>query len=308
MKVFMTGGTGFVGTLLTGKLADQGHQVTILTRSIKNRAVLKGASFVEGDPVLPGSWQESIAGHDAVINLAGHSIFKRWTSGTKKAIRDSRVLTTQNLVEALSAHGTRETVLLSTSAVGYYGFCGDEELDETSPAGDDFLASVTQEWEASALEAENHGIRVILCRFGIVLGSHGGALSQLVPLFKKGLGSPLGDGTQWFSWIHEEDLAGIVPFLLEHKNLSGPLNCTAPVPVRNKELTEILGKTLGKPTFMPSVPGFLIRIAVGEFGSVLLNGQKAVPKRLLELGFDFRFSNIKAALEDLLVDPAKEIK
>jgi len=302
----MTGGTGFVGTLLAGKLAEQGHQLTILTRSTGNRNVLKGTSFVEGNPVTPGSWQEKVAGHDAIINLAGHSIFKRWTSATKKAIRDSRVLTTQNLVEALSAQGDRKTVLLSTSAVGYYGFRGDEELDETSPAGDDFLASVTQEWEASALEAEKHGIRVILCRFGIVLGSHGGALSQLIPLFKKALGSPLGGGTQWFSWIHEEDLAKIYLFLLEHKNLTGPINCTAPAPVRNRELTEILGKTLGKPTFMPAVPGFLIRIALGEFGSVLLNGQKALPKRLLELGFDFRFSNIEEALEDLLIHPGKE--
>jgi len=300
MKIFITGGTGFVGTLLAGKLVDQGHQVTILTRSIKNRAVLKGTSFVEGDPVSPGSWQESIAGHDAVINLAGHSIFRRWNPKTKKMIRDSRVLTTQNLVNALSSRKGKETVLLSTSAVGYYGFCGDEDLDEGSPGGSDFLASVTSEWEAAALKAERHGIRVILCRFGIVLGSGGGALNQLIPLFKKGLGSPLGGGNQWFSWIHEQDLVKIFLFLLEQKNISGPINCTSPEPVRNRTFTKALGNALGRPTFMPAVPGFLIRLTMGEFGSVLLNGQKALPKRLLDMGFNFQFSNIQEALEDLL--------
>jgi hypothetical protein len=203
-------------------------------------------------------------------------------------------------VEAFSSNKVKASVLLSTSAVGYYGFCGDEDLDEGSPGGDDFLASVTREWEAAALKAENHDIRVILCRFGIVLGSSGGALNQLVPLFKKGLGSPLGGGKQWLSWIHEQDLVNVYLFLLEQKNISGPINCTAPDPVRNREFTEALGKALGMPTFMPSVPGFLIRLTMGEFGSVLLNGQKVLPKRLIDLGFDFRFSNIKEALGDLL--------
>lgn len=299
----MTGGTGFVGTLLTHELVDQGHEVTVLTRSVKskNRVLPKGASLLEGDPTLAGAWQQRVPDHDAVINLAGHSIFKRWTPSTKKAIRDSRVLTTQNLVEALLARKGKETVLLSTSAVGYYGFCGDEDLEETSPAGNDFLASITQEWEAAALEAEKHGIRVILCRFGIVLGSHGGALNQLVPLFKKALGSPLGGGKQWFSWIHEKDLVNVYLFLLDQENVSGPINCTAPEPVRNREFTEILGKTLGKPTFMPAVPGFLVKLTLGEFGSVLLNGQKVLPKRLMDMGFGFQFSNIKEALEDLLM-------
>jgi uncharacterized protein len=302
MKIFVTGGTGFVGTTLTEKLVAQGHEVTILTRSIKNRNHIlpKNASYLEGDPTKAGSWQESAAGHKAIINLAGHSIFKRWNPRTKKAIRDSRVLTTQNLVEAFSSNKGKASVLLSTSAVGYYGFCGDEDLDEGSPGGDDFLASVTREWEAAALKAENHDIRVILCRFGIVLGSSGGALNQLVPLFKKGLGSPLGGGKQWLSWIHEQDLVNVYLFLLEQKNISGPINCTAPDPVRNREFTEALGKALGMPTFMPSVPGFLIRLTMGEFGSVLLNGQKVLPKRLIDLGFDFRFSNIKEALGDLL--------
>lgn len=302
MKIFITGGTGFVGTILTQKLVMQAHEVTVLTRSTKNKdqVLPKGASFLEGDPTRAGSWQEKVAGHKAIINLAGYSIFKRWNYKTKKAIRDSRVLTTQNLVDALSDSKGKDTVLLSTSAVGYYGFCGDEDLDEGSPGGNDFLASITREWEAAALEAERHGIRVLLCRFGIVLGSRGGALNQMVPLFKKGLGSPLGGGKQWFSWIHEQDLVNVYLFLLEQKNISGPINCTAPQPVRNREFTKTLGKALGRPTFMPAVPGFVIKLKMGEFGSVLLNGQKVLPKRLLDMGFSFQFSNIDEALEDLL--------
>lgn len=302
MKIFMTGGTGFVGTTMTRKLVLQGHKVTVLTRSVKNKdfQLPRGVYYIEGDPTRSGAWQRSVADHDAVINLAGQSIFKRWNSKTKKAIRDSRILTTQNLVDALSSRKGKETVLLSTSAVGFYGFCGDEDLDEASPGGNDFLASVTREWEAAALEAEKHGIRVILCRFGTVLGSSGGALNQLVPLFKKGLGSPLGGGKQWFSWIHEQDLVNVYLFLLEQRNISGPINCTAPEPVRNREFTIALGKALGRPIFMPAVPGFFIRLAMGEFGSVLLNGQKVLPKRLIDMGFAFQFSNIKQALEDLL--------
>ena len=302
MKIFMTGGTGFVGTTLTRKLVVHGNKVTVLTRSIKNKdhKLPKGASYLEGDPTRAGAWQESVADHEAIINLAGTSIFKRWTSNTKKAIRDSRVLTTQNLAHALSARKGKETMFFSTSAVGYYGFCGDEDLGEGSPGGNDFLASVTRDWETAALEVEKHDISVILCRFGIVLGSSGGALNQLVPLFKKGLGSPLGGGKQWFSWIHEQDLVNVYLFLLEQRNISGPINCTAPEPVRNREFTIALGKALGRPTFMPPVPGFFIRLAMGEFGSVLLNGQKVMPKRLVDMGFAFQFSNIKQALEDLL--------
>ena len=302
MNIFVTGGTGFVGTTMTRKLVSKGHKVTLLTRSAQKKGLLptEGASYIEGDPTRTGAWQQSLADHDAVINLAGASIFKRWNSRTKKAIRDSRVSTTQNLVSALSARKGKETVLLSTSAVGYYGFCGDEDLDEESPGGNDFLASVSRDWETAALEAEKHGVRVILCRFGTVLGSSGGALNQLVPLFRKGLGSPLGGGKQWFSWIHEQDLVNVYIFLLEQKNISGPINCVAPVPVRNQEFTRALGKALGRPTFMPAVPGFLIKLMVGEFGSVLLNGQKVLPKRLMDMGFRFRFPNIQETLEDLL--------
>ena len=185
MSVFMTGGTGFVGTTLTQKLTEKGYEVTLLTRSAGKKGVLPhGASFVEGDPTKKGEWQERVHEHEIVINLAGASIFNRWSKKYKEIVRDSRVLTTRNLVEALSGRQGKETVFLSTSAVGYYGFCGDEELHEDSAPGSDFLASVTREWEASALKAEDFGGQVLLCRFGVVLGKRGGALSEMLPLFK----------------------------------------------------------------------------------------------------------------------------
>ncbi len=301
MKVFMTGGTGFVGTTLAHKLLEQGHQVTILTRKMgADRTLPRGASFLEGDPTKRGEWQKAVPQHEVIVNLAGASIFRRWNQETKKVIRESRILTTTNLVEALSDGGGKETTLLSTSAVGYYGFHGDEELDEDSPPGEDFLASVTQDWETAALKAEALNVRVLICRLGIVLGKNGGALGELIPIFQKGLGSPLGSGKQWFSWIHEMDLVGIYLFLIANNELSGPFNCAAPEPVRNKYLTQALGKALGKPIIIPAVPGFVIKLIKGEFGAVLLGGQRVLPKKLLEAGFRFRFSRIYKALNDLL--------
>lgn len=301
MKIFMTGGTGFVGTTLTKKLTQMGHQVTVLTRAVsEDRPLPQGASYLEGDPTEQGAWQERVAEHEAIINLAGASIFRRWSETAKEIIRDSRILTTQNLVEALSARKQRETLFLSTSAIGYYGSNEDEELDEESPPGDDFLASLAQEWEPTALKAEEFGVRVVLLRFGIVLGKNGGALRQMVPIFNLCLGSPLGNGQQWFSWIHEEDLANIYLYLIGEKDISGPINCTAPNPVRNGDLTRILGEVLGKPTFMPAVPGFVIRLIMGEFGSILLEGQRVLPKRLLATAFRFSFPEIRKALQDLL--------
>jgi uncharacterized protein (TIGR01777 family) len=301
LKTLVTGGTGFVGTKLTGKLTAKGFKVTVLTRSIgEGQSMAEGISFLEGDPRVKGGWQERVADYDIIINLAGASIFSRWTAKRKRLIRDSRILTTRNLVDAISRRKGKKTILLSTSAVGYYGFHGDEALDEGSPAGDDFLATLSQDWESSALEAEKYGVRVVCCRFGIVLGSSGGTLAAMVPLFKKGLGSPLGGGNQWVSWIHEEDLANIHLFLIERDEISGPVNCTAPNPVTNRELTKVLGEILGKPTFLPAVPGFILKLKMGEFGSVLLNGQKVLPKRLLEQGYKFHFENLREALEDLL--------
>jgi uncharacterized protein (TIGR01777 family) len=301
MKVFMTGGTGFVGTNLTNKLVEKGHRLTLLTRKIREKHPLPpGADYVEGDPTRPGPWQDRVAEHEVIINLAGTSIFRRWTSPAKKAILESRTRTTQNLVDALSARKGLNTHFFSTSAVGYYGFRGDEDLDEDSPPGEDFLASLSVEWETCAMKAETHGARVVPLRFGIVLGKEGGALKQMIPLFKSYLGSPLGSGKQWFSWIHMEDLTSIYLFLLEKQDIAGPINCTSPNPVRNRELTKVIGEVLGKPTLMPAVPAFAMKMILGEFGSVLIKGQKVIPKRLLDKGFRFHFPLLKGALQDLL--------
>jgi uncharacterized protein (TIGR01777 family) len=301
MKIFITGGTGFVGTYLTRELTDQGHQVTLLTRAIKpGRALPPGATFLEGNPLQPGPWQKAVPDHEAFINLAGASIFSRWTEASKKEMRDSRILTTRNLVSALADRKGLETILLSTSAVGYYGFHEDEEISEETPPGTDFLAQLCRDWEAEAQQAESFGVRVIRCRFGIVLGERGGALDQMIPLFKKGLGSPLGSGRQWFSWVHQQDLTRIFLFLLDRKEAAGPINCTAPQPVPNKELTRVLAEVLKKPTFLPAVPGFVLKLVMGEFGNVLLKGQRVLPRKLLHLGFEFHYPTLREALRNLL--------
>ncbi len=301
MKVFITGGSGFVGSTLSSGLTGHGHQVTILTRSIKKQQLLpKGASFLEGDPTREGPWQERIAEHDAVINLAGASIFARWTDDYKDTLRESRLLTTRHLVDALAPRSGKETHLISTSAVGYYGFHEDESLEETDPPGTDFLATLAADWEAAALEAKKYGARVVLCRFGTVLGKGGGALAQMLPPFRFWMGAPLGSGTQWFSWIHERDLTDIFRFVLERKDVEGPINCTAPDPVRNRELTRVIGTVMGKPVFLPPLPAFLIRWILGEFGNVILKGQRVYPRKLMDDGFVFQFPTVQKALIDLL--------
>ncbi|MCF8084821.1 MAG: TIGR01777 family oxidoreductase [Deltaproteobacteria bacterium] len=299
MRIFMTGGKGFVGTLLTRALCAQGHQVTVLTRSVRgDEETPEGVSLLQGDPTLPGPWQEQMAGHEVIINLAGESVFKRWTREAKKRILDSRVETTRNLVEALSPDASG-TTLASTSAVGYYGFHGDEALDEDSPPGDGFLASVCRQWEAGAMAAQSKGARVVICRFGLILGERGGALQKMVPLFKKGLAGPLGSGKQWVSWIHQQDLAGIYLLLLENPELSGPVNCTAPHPVTNKEMTQVLAEVLNRPAVMPAMPAFAVRSLMGESSSLYLKGQKVLPRRLTEAGFSFQFPELKGALSGL---------
>lgn len=295
MKVFITGGTGFVGSYLSAALLQSGHEVTILSRAGKGGP--GGAVLIEGDPTQKERWQDAVRAHDVVINLAGASIFTRWTGEAKRSIRESRLLTTRNLVEALGeAEGKH---FFSTSAVGYYGFHGDEILTEDSPPGDDFLAQLARDWEKEAREAEKKGCRVIITRFGIVLGEKGGALGQMISLFRKYLGGPLGSGRQWFSWIHVEDLSQAFLFLLKHPEISGPVNFTAPLPVRNYEVARAIGKVMGKPSFLP-VPGFMLKLILGEFGSVLLQGQRVIPQKLLKSGFQFHYPEIEPALRQII--------
>jgi hypothetical protein len=300
MKIFMTGGTGFVGTTLTRSLTENGHEVTILKRpSEKPAAIPAGASFLTGDPMVRGPWQSAVGRHDAVINLAGSSIFSRWTAESKRLLRESRLSTTRHLVEAMDTPRGGSMTLLSTSAVGFYGFHGDEILTEPDPAGTDFLARLAADWEAEAGQAQRFGARVVTCRFGIVIGRDGGALGLMVPIFKAWLGAPLGTGKQWFSWVHEADLARIFLFLLERSDIAGPVNCTAPAPVRNRELTRALGRALGVPTFLPPVPAFLLKLILGEFGSVILEGQRVIPAKLTAAGFAFHYPGIQEALDSV---------
>ena len=298
MKVFITGGTGFVGRSLTPSLTRAGHEVTILSRSGSgSERFPAGVSFIEGDPTQKGSWQAVAKDHDVVINLAGPSIFSRWTEETKRKMRESRILATRNVVDA--TEGGRVRILFSTSAVGYYGFHGDEILTEESPAGSDFLAQLARDWEKEAWKAGDRGCRVVATRFGIVLGEKGGALGQMIPLFEKYLGGPMGSGRQWFSWIHIEDLTRAFLFLMDHPEISGPVNFTSPNPVQNRTLARALGKAMHRPSFFPA-PGFMLKLILGEFGSVLLEGQRVIPQKLLKGGFQFRYPKIDQALEKIL--------
>ena len=300
MKILITGGTGFVGKQLTSRFIQEGNEVTILTRSLKESGQLpKGISYLQGDPTQKGPWQEAVPGHDVIINLAGASIFSKWSDEYKKLIRDSRVFTTRNIIEGIPSKFEKEISLFSTSAVGYYGFHGDEELDEESPPGNDFLARLAIEWEAEALKAKEKGARVVITRFGIVLGEKGGALGQMIPLFKKFIGGPIGSGQQWFSWVHIKDLAEAFAFLIKHPEIPGPVNVCSPNPVKNKDLAKALGRALHRPSFMPA-PGFMIKLVLGEFGSVILEGQRVLPRRLLEKGFTFQYPDIDKALQSII--------
>jgi uncharacterized protein (TIGR01777 family) len=300
MKVFMTGGTGFVGTYLSQDLARNGHTITILTRRTEPPAARPGISFLTGDPTQEGPWMATVPEHDWIINLAGASIFTRWSEAHKEEIFESRVRTTHNLVTALAA-GDRRQLLCSTSAVGYYGPRGEEELTEDSPPDDGFLGEVAKAWEAEALKAQDLGVRVVITRFGIVLGREGGALGQMVPMFRKFLGGALGSGRQWFSWIHQQDHARAFRFVADHPELAGPVNFTAPHSVRNQDLTKALARILHRPAVM-AAPEFMLHLVLGEFADTLLTGQKVLPKRLLDAGFRYHFPSIEVALADLLIE------
>lgn len=300
MKILMTGATGFIGPNLSARLVREGHEVTVLMRSVENpKGPASGVTFLTGDPTVRGKWQEAIRDHDAVINLAGASIFSRWTEKLKRAIRESRVSTTRNIVEAIGPEQAGHFTLFSASAVGYYGFHEDEELSEDAPPGDDFLAGVAVDWEGEALRAREKSARVVITRFGIVMGKGGGALGEMIPMFKLFLGGPIGNGRQWFSWVHMDDLTEAFIFLLKHPDIAGPVNVCSPFPVRNGEFARALGKVLHRPAFMPA-PAFMIRLILGEFGSVILKGQRVIPRRLLDSGFAFQYPRIEAALANIV--------
>ena len=297
MKVFVTGATGFVGSHLTRVLLQLGHEVTCVGRSPKMKISHENLHYIQGDTTQSGAWQEAVKKTDAAVNLAGVNIFKRWDAVYKQALYDSRILTTRHLVEGLPENG--ETLLISTSAAGFYGQRNDDILMENEPPGQDFLANLCKDWEKEASAAENKGVRVVITRFGVVLGKGGGALAPMIPLFKWFLGGPLGNGKQWFPWIHLEDLAAAMCFILDHEKIRGPLNFTAPVPVRQKDFSKALGRQLGRPAVLPA-PSFMIRLIMGELGKSLLFSQKVIPDRLIREGYKFKFMEVQTALEEIV--------
>jgi len=298
MNILVLGGSGFVGSRLCEALVEAGHETTVIGRSAEAGDRLPGAvRYVSADTSVEGDWQEEIKYQDAVINLAGANIFRRWTEKSKQLIYDSRILTTRNLVDAME--GSRITVLVNASAVGYYGSHGDEEVTERDSVGADFLAVLARDWEREASSARDKGIRVVISRFGVVLGKNGGALANMVPIFKAFLGGRLGSGEQWFSWVHMKDLVRALLFFIEHEEAEGPFNVTSPNPVRNREFTSTLAEVLHRPALFPA-PGFMIRLVLGEFGSVLLKGQRAIPRKLLDHEFRFLYPGVREALEEAM--------
>lgn len=297
MRMIITGGTGFVGRQLCRLLLEQGHGVTSV--GTRREFELKHArlEYIQADTTQPGSWQNGIAEADIIFNLTGKTIFHRWTRSYTRDIIDSRILTTRNIVSALPESSS--VVLINTSAVGYYGDSQDRRLTESSPNGNDFLARLSRDWESEAVKAADKGARVVLARFGVVLGVGGGALQSMLPAFRAFVGGPVGSGKQWISWIHIDDLIDALVFIALHGGWHGPVNLCAPNPVSNADLARAIGRMLGRPASVP-VPSFALKLAFGEMSSILLASQRVLPQKLLDSGFEFRYPELEDALSQIL--------
>lgn len=300
MRILITGATGFIGSRICQVLSEAGHTLTALSRdpaSAKFRVpVLRQAFAWEALSGPPPS--EAFTNVDAVIHLAGQSIAGRWDEAKKKLLYDSRVLGTRNLVDGMRSLSARPQVLISPSGIGYYGDRGEESVTEDSSPGSDFFSEICIGWERETTRAEELGIRAVSLRISTVLGPGGGALKALLPMFKLGLGGPLGSGRQWWSWIHRDDVVGLILHVLEHE-IHGPVNATSPQPVRQREFARTLGKVVRRPAFLLT-PAFALRVILGEFSSGLLGSTRALPKRAEELGYRFRFAALEPALRDVL--------
>ncbi len=304
MKIAITGATGFVGSRLVQKLHGSNHQIIVFTRNvIKAQRVFPSLTFpnlefVTYTPKESGKWQESISGCDAVINLAGEPIAERWTAQQKQEILESRQLGTRKIVEAIAKAAVKPKVLLSGSAIGYYGTSETAVFEETSPSGSDFLAQVCQNWEAEAEKVKESGLRLVILRLGIVL-ANGGALAKMIGPFQLFAGGPIGTGRQWFSWIHRDDLVNLMVEAITNEQMSGVYNATAPNPVNMKQFCENLGEAMNRPSWL-SVPEFALELLLGDGAMVVLEGQKVLPKKAQALGFQFQYPDLKPALREII--------
>jgi uncharacterized protein len=301
MRVAVTGATGMIGARLVRALGARGDEVTALSRdAARARATLGVAAETWADPKAEQPPLDALRGRDGVVHLLGEVIAQRWTDEVKREIRESRVLSTRNLVDALGEldRGECPRVLVSGSGAGWYGHRGDERLDESAPEpGDDFLAQLSADWEAEARRAEALGVRVVLNRTGVVLSESGGVLEKMLPFFKAGIGGPVAGGRQYVPWVHVDDVVGATIFALEHDEASGPVNVTAPEPVTNKELSKALGRVLRRPAFA-LVPALAVKTLYGEMADIVITGQRAVPGQLTELGYVFEQPELEPALRD----------
>lgn len=301
MRIVITGGTGLIGNALAREMGSAGHEVVVLTRDPARSGTLPpGTRAVRWDGRTAGDWAKLLDGDTVIVHLAGDAIaVGRWTDEKKRRIRESRVESGRAVLEGVRQAKSKPRALLQGSAVGYYGDAGDEVVTESHPPGDDFLARVCVEWEASTAEVTSFGVRRPLLRTGIVLSGQGGALPRMALPFRMLAGGPLGNGRQWLPWIHEADEVGAIRFLIEREDADGPFNLTAPAPLPNRDFSRALGEALHRPSFAPA-PGFALRLLLGEMADALLHGQRAVPRKLLDLGYVFRYPDALAALRSLL--------
>ena len=300
MRVAFTGATGMIGRALVAALVERGDEVTALSRDAERAGPELGTQAAYWpEPKFAPPPLEALRGRDAVVHLLGEPIAQRWSDAAKREIRESRILSTRNLVGALGElpDAERPRILVSQSGAGFYGHRGDERLDESAPAGDDFLAQLSSDWEAEARRAEELGVRVVVNRTGVVLSPSGGALAKMLPFFKAGIGGPVAGGRQYVPWIHLDDVAAAILFELDTDAARGPVNLTAPDPATNRELSKALGRALRRPAFAP-VPALAVKALYGEMADIVTTGQRAVPARLTELGYEFRQRDLEAALRD----------
>ena len=293
MRILITGANGLIGTALQRSFDEIGHELLLASRK-----EAKDSQHIQWDVEKGFSEPERLEGVDAVVHLAGESVFGlSWSDAKKKAIRDSRVDGTRSVVEAISRLKARPNVLVAASAIGFYGDRGDEEMTESSAAGDTFLAEVSKEWESEARRAEDAGIRTVLLRTGIILSKDGGALGTMLLPFKLGIGGVVGSGKQWMSWISIDDHIRVINYAIENENVRGAVNSVSPNPVTNGEFTKTLGEVLYRPTILP-LPSFAVNMVFGEMGdALLLASTRVVPKRLEDAGFEFKYPELKTAIE-----------